>query len=187
MICGPIFSERNVVHTVKKPTKEDKASTDTPLERVQHDEPWWSHADVMGDVCAKSLPDDAITCSEKRKRWHYNALTGKCERFLGCPTHGNNFARKRYCKEQCRYRYMNPSEIKAASIEEDKVCFEPLPSSASTCGNKTKRWHYNAQTGKCEKFHGCASHGNNFSKKVACKAKCLRKKTYTNFLKGKMT
>lgn len=185
LLC--LLSDKGVVKIEKKPTTDDEKKEEWKVpDGIQRDAPWWSDEDPTLDVCSKPLPSDAMTCSDKQARWHYNRFTGKCERFIGCPTNGNNFARKRYCKEQCRYKYIKKVESKSLSIVEDKVCFESLPSNAYTCIDKTKRWHYNAQTGKCEKFYGCASQGNNFSKKVACKSKCLQKRTHPSFYRGNL-
>lgn len=183
-------AERPAIHAERKSGKDRKPGRPrdpSVTDGIQGDDPWWINVGDTGDVCQKPLPTDAMACSERRKRWHYNRMTGKCELFYGCPTHGNNFARKRYCKEQCRYPLMKPAGAKATSGSEDKVCFNSLPDTAFTCSNsrKSKRWHYNAKTGRCEKFFGCPTSGNNFAKKVACKSKCQHNRRYTRFFEGK--
>lgn len=183
-------AERPVIHAEKKPgrdRKPERPSGTKVTDGIQGDGPWWINVGDTEDLCSKPLPTDAVACKDLRKRWHYNRMTGKCELFYGCPTHGNNFARKRYCKEQCRYPLMKPTGAKATSGSEDKVCFNSLPDKAFTCSNagKSKRWHYNAKTGRCEKFFGCPTSGNNFAKKVACKSKCQHNGRYTRFSEGK--
>ncbi|XP_052770220.1 BPTI/Kunitz domain-containing protein 4-like [Mya arenaria] len=136
-----------------------------------------------GDVCSQILPTEAVMCSQQKPRWHFNPMTGKCVRFSGCPTAGNNFARKYYCKQQCRYKHLGIDTVNRFPSQEDEFCSQTLTEEAFTCETKTKRWFYSVRTGRCEKFMGCKTSGNNFSRKISCKAKCLRKRTYTNVYK----
>jgi len=140
---------------------------------------------LIGDVCTKPFPVDAHMCANPRPRWHFNSRTGKCERFNGCPTRGNNFARKYYCKIQCRYSHLGLDTGKHLLSPDDEFCSQRLPDSAFTCQTKTKRWFYSVESGRCEKFIGCKTAGNNFSRKVSCKTKCLKKRPFSSILQGK--
>lgn len=163
--------ESTAVHAVNK----DEYWLKFPV--IQQDDPdqWWnSGSDV--DKCAQSLPMAAVDCKHKRRRWYFNPMTGKCERFMGCVTAGNNFGRKIFCKEQCRYPYIQQREARRASKKQELQntgCSLALNEKAYDCQNKTKRWYFNSKTKSCEKFFGCKTTGNNFSRKSFCKSACL--------------
>ena len=97
-------------------------------------------------------------------------MSGKCQRFMGCDTTGNNFSRKRFCKSKCRRHIVHPAELRAMKTD-DSSCYQPLQMDM-TCKQLKRQWFYNDKTGKCEKFTGCESQGNNFARKVFCKTKC---------------
>ncbi|XP_060564787.1 BPTI/Kunitz domain-containing protein 4-like [Ruditapes philippinarum] len=177
--CRPVtkcIEETTHVHTVNKDEYGDW------LEFPVLDDPdqWLSKNtgnDV--DVCSQALPMAAVDCKHKRRRWYFNPMTGKCDRFLGCVTSGNNFGRKLYCKEQCRFPFMKRKNaqkaFKSAEVAQNPDCELSLSVDAYKCENKTKRWHFNSKTNKCEKFTGCKTNGNNFSRKSSCKSSCLAK------------
>ena len=126
-------------------------------------------------MCSQPLPEAAVMCKRKRRRWYYSPMTGHCVRFLGCETPGNNFGRKIFCKSKCRTNVLPESQRKALE-NNSQVCFESIPETALNCSERKRRWFYNAKTGKCEKFWGCESKGNNFTRKLYCKTKCRRRK-----------
>lgn len=135
---------------------------------------WWdAKSDV--DVCSQPLPEVAVRCKRKRRRWYYSPMTGQCVRFMGCDTPGNNFGRKYYCKSKCRTKVLSEAQKKALENSPD-VCFDSIPEQSMKCISKKRRWFFNARTGKCEKFMGCESAGNNFSRKLFCKTKCNRRR-----------
>ena len=139
------------------------------------------------DVCSQALPVEAVDCKHKRRRWYFNPMTGKCDRFMGCVTSGNNFERKIYCKEQCRFPFIRrKNTLKASKLAEvqNPDCALPLSVDAYKCESKTKRWHFNLKTNKCEKFMGCKTSGNNFPRKSSCKSSCLAKKNRLFNMKG---
>ena len=143
---------------------------------LQGDDPalWWeSNIDV--NICSQPLPEAAVTCKRKRRRWYYSPMTGQCVRFMGCETDGNNFGRKYYCKSKCRTKTLSESQRKALE-NSPEVCNDRLPETAVKCTMKKRRWFYNVRNGKCEKFMGCESGGNNFSRKLYCKTKCRRRR-----------
>ncbi|CAH1790927.1 unnamed protein product [Owenia fusiformis] len=53
------------------------------------------------NVC-KMPRDITFKCNQKFNRWYYDKKTRKCKKFYGCPSEGNNFARKRDCKKMCK-------------------------------------------------------------------------------------
>ncbi|EFJ45319.1 hypothetical protein VOLCADRAFT_39402, partial [Volvox carteri f. nagariensis] len=52
-------------------------------------------------VCA--LPADVGLCRASFERFHYNAKTGTCEKFIwgGCGGNDNNFETEQQCKDKC--------------------------------------------------------------------------------------
>ena len=137
---------------------------------------WWkSKTDV--DICSQPLPEAAVTCKHKRRRrrWYYSPMTGHCIRFLGCETPGNNFEKKTFCKSKCRTNVLSKAQRKALQ-NNSEVCYDSPPESAKKCTVKKRRWFYNARTGKCEKFMGCGSRGNIFSRRLFCKITCKRRR-----------
>ena len=131
-------------------------------------EKWWS---TGNSICSEPLPETAVTCKQKRKRWFFNPTNGHCEPFRGCVTSGNNFSRKRHCKSRCRRNIVRPEVIRAI-VPNDFICSQAKPRK-SKCDKAKKLWFYNDTTGKCEKYHGCeAGHSNSFTRKVFCKATC---------------
>ncbi|XP_045175857.2 uncharacterized protein LOC123536595 [Mercenaria mercenaria] len=186
--CRPVTKcqeETTHVHTVNR----DEYWMEFPV--VQQDDPdlWWSkNSGSDADVCSQALPTAAVDCTHKRRRWYFNPMTGKCERFFGCVTSGNNFARKLYCKEQCRFPFIKQrNALRASKVTkvQNVDCSLPLSAEAYKCENKTKRWHFNSKTKMCQKFTGCKTTGNNFSKKSFCKSSCLAKKKHLFIMKDK--
>ncbi|KAL3874249.1 hypothetical protein ACJMK2_037291 [Sinanodonta woodiana] len=93
---------RAICKDVKKTTKDpnkNKVDLDNFLNIPQKD---GSQRYKDDDICSLPLSEDATNCVKKRRRWYYSPMTGKCVRFLGCDTQGNNFSRKIYCKQVCR-------------------------------------------------------------------------------------
>lgn len=171
-LCSPTptCQEEKIVHVQPK-------NGDTPYwkglsQLVQGDDP---HLWTGIDVCAQPLPDAAVTCKRKRRRWYYSPMTGQCVRFLGCDTPGNNFARKYSCKSKCRTNILTEEQRKHLE-NNTQVCHESFPEKGKNCNLKRRRWFYNTKTGKCEKVMGCKSEGNNFSRKLFCKTKCKSKR-----------
>lgn len=188
--CKPITTCKEEVSVVQTQRKEDYIRNWKDFPIIQHDDPdrWWDIANDL-DVCSQPLPMTAFDCQSKRKRWYFNPMTGKCDPFVGCITSGNNFERKIYCKEQCRYPYMRhktdlrrPSRPSAGHTD----CSLPLSENAHNCGQPTKRWFYNSKTNKCEKFIGCETTGNNFSRKSFCKMSCLTHNPKLNNFKDEL-
>lgn len=54
----------------------------------------------------------------------------------------------------------------------DEIC--KLPKKLGTCNKAKKRYYFNQQTGKCEKFEygGCDKNKNNFKKRKHCEKAC---------------
>lgn len=186
--CRPVTScveEPSVVQTQKK---EDyirhwhdfpSLQRDAPLRNTKNDD----------DICSQSLPMAAVDCTHKRKRWYFNPMTGKCDRFMGCVTSGNNFERKIYCKEQCRYPYLrHKAALRRSSRPNlDNVdCSLPLSDDAFNCDQPSKRWFFNSRTKKCEKFIGCETTGNNFSQRSFCKSSCHGRNSKLNSFKDEL-
>ncbi|KAL8603620.1 hypothetical protein ACOMHN_005562 [Nucella lapillus] len=43
-------------------------------------------------------------CRKVRKRWFFDVSSGTCRKFRSCPTPGNNFRKRRHCKNRCLRR-----------------------------------------------------------------------------------
>ncbi|KAH3854349.1 uncharacterized protein LOC127870748 [Dreissena polymorpha] len=145
---------------------------EVPAGSFQQDDPF------SKDICTQNLPTEAVACSNQRRRWTFNQMTGKCVKFMGCPTSGNNFARKFYCKNQCRYHRLGITP--PIHSKDEELCSQPLTEAAFNCEHTSKRWFYSMRTGLCEKFMGCKTTGNNFSRKIFCKSKCIKKRAYSS-------
>lgn len=40
-------------------------------------------------------------CRKVRRRWFFDVSSGTCRKFRSCPTPGNNFRKRRHCKNRC--------------------------------------------------------------------------------------
>ncbi|XP_076463570.1 kunitz-type protease inhibitor 2-like [Babylonia areolata] len=40
-------------------------------------------------------------CRKVRRRWFFDTTSGTCRKFRSCPTAGNNFRKRRHCKNRC--------------------------------------------------------------------------------------
>ncbi|KAL4238518.1 hypothetical protein ACF0H5_003226 [Mactra antiquata] len=184
---------REGINSVQTHTKDDHRQLNWPdvSENVQRDDPkllWPIGND--DNLCSQPLPMAAVDCRHKRRRWHFNSLTGKCERFLGCDTFekGNNFARKRFCKEECRYAYIEKRDRLRSMMKTENApsdCNLNLSEEAFLCSDPTKRWYFNSRTQRCERFIGCNTTGNNFLRKSDCKSTCMAKTKQFLHLKEK--
>jgi hypothetical protein len=102
-------------------------------------------------------------CFAAFRRFYFNKATGKCEKFTygGCQGNSNNFLTKEDCQAVC------PEAAAASSpCEEEKV--------VGPCRAAFRRFFFNKETGKCEKFiyGGCSGNSNNFHSKEDCQAVC---------------
>ncbi|XP_060600709.1 kielin/chordin-like protein [Ruditapes philippinarum] len=103
-------------------------------------------------------PQKVGPCKAAIKRFYYNPLKNKCEKFIwgGCQPNGNNFESKKFCNKACK----------------KAVC--TLPAAIGRCKARIERYYYNSETKQCEVFYwgGCDSNGNNFKTAKACKKRC---------------
>ncbi|XP_060551671.1 uncharacterized protein DDB_G0274171-like [Ruditapes philippinarum] len=104
------------------------------------------------------LPKEVGPCDAVVKRYYYNPLNDKCEKFIwgGCQPNGNNFESKQICNKACK----------------KAVC--SLPAAVGRCRARIERYFYNFETKECEVFYwgGCGSNGNNFKSAKACEKVC---------------
>lgn len=54
-----------------------------------------------GSVCRQPLSLDVFSCPKRTRRYMYDATKRKCVRFWGCRKPGNNFDKRRTCKNTC--------------------------------------------------------------------------------------
>nr|XP_025044610.1 papilin-like isoform X2 [Pelodiscus sinensis] len=111
------------------------------------------------DIC--KLPMKPGPCQAFVRRYFYNSVTKKCEKFRygGCQGNENRFANKEECLETC-VRPVN------------EVC--KLPMDSGSCFSYQTRYFYNWFTRKCEAFTygGCEGNGNRFASIDECLRTC---------------
>lgn len=57
------------------------------------------------DTCRQPLSHDVFNCPKRTRRYMFDVTKGRCVRFWGCRKPGNNFDKKRTCKETCITAY----------------------------------------------------------------------------------
>ncbi|XP_046371089.2 BPTI/Kunitz domain-containing protein 4-like [Haliotis rufescens] len=67
-----------------------------------------THPSTPNSLCLLPLTEEAKDCKKMRKRWYFDPETGKCRKFRGCKTGGNNFGRKKRCKRKCIRKRRSP-------------------------------------------------------------------------------
>ena len=104
-------------------------------------------------------------------RWRYNTYTCRCEMFKwdGCGN-ANNFLTKESCEASCGCYDCKGSNPKPPTTTTNCL----LPKESGPCKAAIKRFYYNPQKQKCQKFFwgGCQPNGNNFVSKKICKKTC---------------
>ncbi|KAL6733267.1 Kunitz/Bovine pancreatic trypsin inhibitor domain protein [Ancylostoma duodenale] len=118
-------------------------------------------------------------CLAIMPRFAFDTNTSECVRFFysGCGGNNNNFPTKRACERACM---TNRGSLRLPEIsllpsftEEDRVC--TLPLERGPCHGLIPRYGFDANLGRCRRFHygGCQGNGNNFETKEECEMTCL--------------
>ncbi|VDO24990.1 unnamed protein product [Onchocerca flexuosa] len=107
------------------------------------------------------LPKDTGPCNRFVTKWYYNKNDGTCTRFHygGCGGTDNRFDSEQECKNECS-NFTDPCK---------------LPKVSGPCSGKHKRYYFNRDTSRCERFEygGCLGNSNNFLQLADCESKCL--------------
>ncbi|XP_056021259.1 uncharacterized protein LOC130054725 [Ostrea edulis] len=129
-------------------------------------------------ICSQPLSNDIFNCPKRTRRYMYDTGKGRCVRFWGCRKPGNNFDKRRTCKETCITPYKG--KIKRHRLRpRNEQCSLPVENMIVVCSGKLRRrWVYDVMKNKCVKIKGCPRHGNNFKKRLECKFKCVRRRKW---------
>ena len=134
-------------------------------------------------------PKEQGPCKGIFERFHYNAKTESCEKFVfgGCGGNENNFLSKEKCESYCLELVDAGDDSKEKSV--DEICSSP--SELGTCRGFMEHFYYNIITEKCEPFtySGCGGNSNNFKSLQACKEFCASdsRLMFSDFSKKKET
>ncbi|XP_022331228.2 uncharacterized protein LOC111129254 [Crassostrea virginica] len=161
----------------KDPRPQKDTSSTSPLKsqgEAVYDTQGFVQTDA-GSVCRQPLSLDVFSCPKRTRRYMYDATKRKCVRFWGCRKPGNNFDKRRTCKNTCIKPYKGASKRRP----KDKKCLLPVEDVTAVCFEKLRRrWVYDANTNKCIKIRGCPRPGNNFQKRLECKSQCVRRRKW---------
>lgn len=128
------------------------------------------------DTCRQPLSHDVFNCPKRTRRYMFDVTKGRCVRFWGCRKPGNNFDKKRTCKETCITAYKGKSR---KSRPRNENCLLPVENVHVVCfGKLRRRWVYDVMKNKCVKIKGCPRPGNNFQKRLECKSQCVRRRKW---------
>ncbi|KAM9308075.1 actinia tenebrosa protease inhibitors-like [Gastrophryne carolinensis] len=102
-------------------------------------------------------------CRGYIKRYAYNMLTMKCDKFYygGCYGNDNNFQDEASCLEKC-----------SPKRKVGDICH--LPKEIGPCSTTVLRYYYSSEEKRCLLFFygGCSGNDNNFISKHACEEAC---------------
>ncbi|XP_060103680.1 tissue factor pathway inhibitor 2-like [Heteronotia binoei] len=114
------------------------------------------------EICL--MPRDIGLCRAIIPSWYYNRYTQTCEEFDygGCGGNENNFESEEHCEQTCGMIKRVPKECRP-ELNEGK------------CGAFYKRYFFNLNTMKCDRFYygGCKGNENRFLTKFSCMNYCL--------------
>ncbi|XP_076464212.1 papilin-like isoform X2 [Babylonia areolata] len=106
-------------------------------------------------------PRQVGRCRARIQRWYFNQRSTNCQIFYygGCGGNDNNFKSKADCEGRCVTKRLN-------------VC--RMPKVVGPCRAAFRRYFFNAETGRCERFTygGCRGNQNNFQTFRACSRRC---------------
>uniref|UniRef100_A0A915Q5B9 Papilin n=1 Tax=Setaria digitata TaxID=48799 RepID=A0A915Q5B9_9BILA len=132
-----------------------------PEARLKHLVPIPDDQRTSESVSKCELPKDSGPCNRFVTKWYYNKVDGTYLRFHygGCGGTDNRFDSEQQCKNACG-NFANPCE---------------LPKISGPCSGKHKRYYFNTETSRCERFEygGCLGNSNNFLQLADCESKCL--------------
>ncbi|VDO72668.1 unnamed protein product [Heligmosomoides polygyrus] len=122
--------------------------------------------------CVSGIYNNPATISrlEFQTKWFWDEVDESCKEFHygGCMGNKNRFNTKHECLKQCRYKLFNPVAVP------DLCLLEP---DAGVCNDeRAGQWwyHFNSDTGTCEKFffYGCGGNDNKFYSLHMCNKVC---------------
>ncbi len=108
-------------------------------------------SDLNGNKC--SLPKVTGNCRAAFRRFYFNGLTQKCERFIygGCGGNTNNFMTESECTSKCASGQKNEAVIvNVENPNSEQKCTSPKDS--GPCFASLERFFYNTESKQCEKF-----------------------------------
>lgn len=82
------------------------------------------------DTCRQPLSHDVFNCPKRTRRYMFDVTKGRCVRFWGCRKPGNNFDKKRTCKETCITAYKGKSR---KSRPRNENCLLPVENVHVVC------------------------------------------------------
>ncbi|XP_040287135.1 tissue factor pathway inhibitor 2 isoform X2 [Bufo bufo] len=104
-------------------------------------------------------------CRAFLKRYAFNLITMKCEKFIysGCYGNDNNFRDEASCLETCAPKRNAPS-----------FCYNPRDE--GSCSASVTRYYFNTESKACEEFTytGCGGNSNNFVRMEDCNKVCKK-------------
>ena len=106
-------------------------------------------------------------CRGKSPKYYFDKMSQTCQLFFygGCGGNENRFDSLDKCNHQC------PVDLAAQKALRD-VC--ALPIALGNCRADKKRFFFDADTRRCERFRysGCQGNGNNFESRDDCLLAC---------------
>ncbi|KAM4027606.1 tissue factor pathway inhibitor 2 isoform 2-T2 [Anomaloglossus baeobatrachus] len=111
------------------------------------------------------MEQKAGPCRAYLKRFAFNLITMKCEKFIfsGCYGNDNNFSDEASCLETCAPKRNAPS-----------FCYSPKDE--GSCSASVSRYYFNIESKACEEFTytGCGGNSNNFVRIEDCNKVCKK-------------
>jgi len=153
-------------------TGESRVTLPARAERVNEESRVTLPAKVeQVDEADPCLMDKVVgRCRAALRRFYFDKTSGTCKGFFygGCGGNANNFASKVECEAKC-HEHLQEDEH---ASDLPSICSEPAE--RGPCKAAKRRFYYNTQNQRCERFlyGGCQGNENNFLSLPQCARTC---------------
>ncbi|KAK2191742.1 hypothetical protein NP493_46g01054 [Ridgeia piscesae] len=126
----------------------------------------------VADICHQEFVTGP--CRASKRRYHFDAATGKCNEFTygGCNGNANRFLKLESCESACQ-QFASITTAVPAITTELETCSKPRE--AGECHTYTLRWYHDKMQEQCSQFvySGCGGNDNNFQTEEECQRRCF--------------